>query len=188
MPPSRKSHLNSPLDWVVPVAIEDIPVDGKHFDLVAPETALAAIATAVDVVAVKWLKSDFDVSRRGDGLHIRGKISGQVEQACVVTLEPMLNDIVENVDLSFSPSSVLEDGSVAVSADLQSDVLEPMPDGTIDLAGLSVEFLMLGIDPYPRKAGATFATVVAGNDAEDPIPHPFAALEALKRRDGGSDR
>ena len=28
---------------------------------------------------------------------------------------------------------------------------------SIDLGALATEFLMLGIDPYPRKAGAEFA-------------------------------
>jgi len=41
--------------------------------------------------------------------------------------------------------------------------------------------LLLGIDPYPRKAGAEFAAVKTGNDSA----RPFAALEALKKQLGG---
>jgi hypothetical protein len=43
-----------------------------------------------------------------------------------------------------------------------------------------MEFLLLGIDPYPRKAGAEFAPV----KADDGSAKPFAALEALKKRLG----
>jgi hypothetical protein len=50
-------------------------------------------------------------------------------------------------------------------------------NGTVDLALLTVEFLILGIDPYPRKPGATFQAPEAGQ----PGPHPFAALAALKK-------
>jgi hypothetical protein len=46
---------------------------------------------------------------------------------------------------------------------------------------LATEFLILGIDPYPRKPGAEFAAP----KAEDNREHPFAALEALKKRLGG---
>jgi hypothetical protein len=44
-----------------------------------------------------------------------------------------------------------------------------------------VEFLILGIDPYPRKAGAQFAPPKVADAGE----HPFAALESLKKNLGG---
>ena len=40
-----------------------------------------------------------------------------------------------------------------------------------------MEFLLLGIDPYPRKQDAVFASAPAG----DPAARPFAALASLKR-------
>ena len=40
---------------------------------------------------------------------------------------------------------------------------------------------LLGIDPYPRKAGAEFAAIQPADDSAK----PFAALEALKKRLGG---
>jgi hypothetical protein len=47
---------------------------------------------------------------------------------------------------------------------------------------VAIEFLMLGIDPYPRKAGAKFVA-----QKPDPDPdRPFAALAALKKNPGGS--
>ena len=48
----------------------------------------------------------------------------------------------------------------------------------LDLGTLATEFLVLGIDPYPRKSGVEFAPLTVGEDA----PKPFAALEALKKR------
>ena len=58
-----------------------------------------------------------------------------------------------------------------------------MHGGVIDLGAVATEFLILGIDPYPRKPGAVFAAPPAapGEAAE----HPFAALAALKSRKGG---
>ena len=58
---------------------------------------------------------------------------------------------------------------------------EPLVDGKIDLGALATEFLVLGIDPYPRKAGAEFTPPKVGDDDA----HPFAALEALKKPSGG---
>ena len=48
----------------------------------------------------------------------------------------------------------------------------------IFLVRMSV-FLILGIDPYPRKAGAVFEPVNAPPAPED---HPFAGLSALKEQ------
>ena len=55
-------------------------------------------------------------------------------------------------------------------------------DGVVDLGAVATEFLLLGIDPYPRKPGAVFDAPPAG----DPSSHPFAALAALKK--GGIKR
>jgi hypothetical protein len=50
----------------------------------------------------------------------------------------------------------------------------------LDVGAIATEFLVLGIDPYPRKAGADFAPLQDG----DGSAKPFAALEALKKRLG----
>jgi hypothetical protein len=54
---------------------------------------------------------------------------------------------------------------------------EPLVDGIIDLGVIAVEFLMLGIDPYPRKKGVEFVTP----NAPDPATSPFSALGKLKK-------
>ena len=47
----------------------------------------------------------------------------------------------------------------------------------IDLGALATEFLLIGIDPYPRKPDATFQAP----EVEDDSTRPFAALAALKK-------
>ena len=42
---------------------------------------------------------------------------------------------------------------------------------------VATEFLLLGLDPYPRKPGAVFDAP----PADDPASRPFAALAALKK-------
>ena len=48
----------------------------------------------------------------------------------------------------------------------------------VDLGAVASEFLLLGIDPYPRKPGVKFEPPPRAGDA---AAHPFAALEALKK-------
>ena len=47
---------------------------------------------------------------------------------------------------------------------------EPIVDGTIDLGGVTLEFLALALDPYPRKPGVEFTEPAP----ETPAGVPFA--------------
>ncbi|HZO45372.1 MAG TPA: DUF177 domain-containing protein [Xanthobacteraceae bacterium] len=167
--------------WSVPVAVRDIPETGRHFDLVADENARAAVAEAVGLRSLPRLTASLDVSRQGrDGLHVTGRVSATVGQTCVVTLEPIENEINEPVEVVFAPEAA--DESVGHSQVAEDDAPEPLVGGAIDLGGVATEFLSLGIDPYPRKAGVEFDAPAV----EDDTPHPFAALAALKKGQGDS--
>src|SRR5262249_4580645 len=61
------------------------------------------------------------------------------------------------------------------------DLPEALVGGSIDLGAIATEFLVLGIDPYPRKPGTQFQAPAGEDDA----PRPFAALAALRKSKGG---
>jgi len=169
--------MSVPQGWSVPVRLEDVPEAGLCFTLVADTATLTLLARAAGVDAVTRLDAGFDVTRYGrDGLAITGRVSATVRQSCVVTLEPVENEIEEAVDLTFMP---YRDGSGTSAGEevLAVDPPDVLVDGTVDLGAIATEFLILGIDPYPRKAGAVFAAPVTGEAAD----HPFAALAALKK-------
>jgi uncharacterized metal-binding protein YceD (DUF177 family) len=169
--------MSVPPGWSVPVRLEDIPETGLRFTLAADAAAVTLLARAAGVEAVTRLEADFDVSRYGrDGLTITGRVSATVRQACVVTMEPVEKHIEEPVDLTFMP---YRDGSGTSTPEEAPNVDPPdvLVDGTVDLGAIATEFLILGIDPYPRKAGAVFAPPATGEEADQ----PFAALAALKK-------
>ena len=171
--------------WSVPLALSDVPDGGRHFDLVADEQARNAVAKHAGLSALPRLEASFDVTLHGrDGLHVVGRVSATVGQTCVVTLEPLENEIDESIDLVFAPGGALPlvaGGEVEVPA---GDEPEVLVGGVIDLGAIATEFLILGLDPYPRKADATFQGSNAGDDAA----HPFAPLAALKKGQGGDKR
>jgi len=82
-------------------------------------------------------------------------------------------------DLLFAPLDAAAKGADQEAGD--EEPAEPLIEGKVDLGAIATEFLLLGIDPYPRKAGAEFAAVKTADDSA----RPFAALEALKKRLGG---
>ena len=175
-----------PAPWHVPVALEDVPETGEHFELEPDADVRAAIAKVAGLRDLSRLKASFDVTPRGTGgLHVVGAVSATVGQTCVVTLEPVENEIEETIDLTFVPQQATEtpnsdEAEKPKSRDVKWDDAEPLIGGAIDLAALAVEFLILGLDPYPRKPGAAFQPP----HDDKPDPGPFADLAKLKG--GGS--
>jgi uncharacterized metal-binding protein YceD (DUF177 family) len=160
--------------WSVTVALDDIPETGLHIEIDAPESARSELATLANLRELPRLSAAFDLARRGAGARVTGQVNARVGQTCVVTLEPVENDVEESVDLTFSAAA----GSQPQSK--EDEPPEPLVGGVLDVGAIATEFLLLGIDPYPRKAGAEFAPLQAG----DGSAKPFAALEALKKRLG----
>ena len=169
--------------WHAPVAADDIPDGGLHVKLEASDAVMTALAQVAGVRSLAGLKAVFDLARRGKGVHVGGTVEADVGQTCVVTLEPIESQVREDIDLTFSPDVSVAAGetdgdfhSIGHMAD-EAEPPEPLVDGTIDLGAVATEFLLLGIDPYPRKEGAEFTA--PGSDLAG--EHPFAALAALKK-------
>jgi uncharacterized metal-binding protein YceD (DUF177 family) len=167
----------NPKPWSVPVALEDIPETGMHLEIDAPESTRSEIVPLAGVRELPRLSAAFHLSRGGAGVRVTGQVSARVGQTCVVTLEPIENDLEEQVDLMFSSAST---GASQTGTKDDDEPPEPLVNGKLDLGAIATEFLLLGIDPYPRKAGVEFAKVIV----DDGSAKPFAALEALKKRLG----
>jgi uncharacterized metal-binding protein YceD (DUF177 family) len=162
--------------WSVPVTAAEIPETGRRVDLVADETTRQAIVKAAGLAALPRLAARFELTRHGaDGLQVAGRVAATVVQHCVVTLEPLESEVEEAVDLVFVPEP--EPAAEAAGSPEAAEPPEPLRDGAVDLGAIATEFLLLGLDPYPRKPGATCEAPVV---EDDPSSHPFAALAALK--------
>lgn len=159
------------------MALEDIPETSMRLEIDAPESARSEIVALAGVRELPRLSAVFHLARRGAGVRVTGQVSARVGQTCVVTLEPIENGLEEQVDLMFSLASTEASQTDTKDGD---EPPEPLVDGKLDLGAIATEFLLLGIDPYPRKAGVEFAPVIA----DDGSAKPFAALEALKKRLG----
>lgn len=185
---SRPSPVsNKDFPWSFPVAVAQLPEAGLHQVLETSTAQRQAIAAAAGVNAVLEATATFEVEPEAEGrVNVTGTVRARVVQTCVVSLDPVENDIDEHIAAVFAPPSQIpltpksvqkEDGDDAEIPDLP----EPIVNGVIDLGHLALEFLILGIDPYPRKPGVAFT---APETPEDPDEHPFAALRALKAAPG----
>ena len=158
--------------WSVPLAVEGIPETGLHMQIDAPAAARAAVAELALLRDLPQLSAVFEVTRQGAGAHVSGRVTAVVGQTCVVSLEPIVSKIDEAIDVTFAPSAAKAD---------EDEPPDPLVGGVLDLGALATEFLMLAIDPYPRKEGVQFAPP----KVEEGGQHPFAALATLKTRLGG---
>lgn len=169
--------------WSVPIVVEDIPDTGLHVETEPTADIRIDIAKLAGLRELPRLSGTFDLTRRGAGVRVVGDVNARVGQTCVVTLDPIENDVSEHIDLVFAPAREEGVGAkpLAGGAEGNEEPPELLVDGRLDLGAIATEFLLLGIDPYPRKAGAEFNTTATG----DPSAKPFAALESLKKRMGG---
>jgi uncharacterized metal-binding protein YceD (DUF177 family) len=170
--------------WRSLVVAAQIPERGLHRELDADEAQRNAMAEAAGLRGVLSAHATLDVTAGKDGrFYVTGRVRARIAQTCVVTLDPIENDIDEPIDLIFAPPEQipqLADLVDETEADNnEADPPEPIINGIIDLGRLATDALFLGIDPYPRKPDAVFAPEVTPPDPED---HPFAALKALKAK------
>jgi uncharacterized metal-binding protein YceD (DUF177 family) len=169
--------------WRAFVSVVQIPDTGLHRDIEADAATRATMADVAGIREISSARAAFDLTPRSGGrVHVAGRVQALVGQNCVVTLDPIENDIDEEVDLIFAPAEQIPD--IAEPADDDDDGAgqvaeqpEPIENGIIDLGRLATDVLYLAIDPYPRKEGAVFEPQLTAADPED---HPFAALKSLQ--------
>jgi hypothetical protein len=169
--------------WHLPVAVAQIPDTGLHRELEADPVVREAMAEIAGLREILSASASFDVTPKSGGrFHVAGRVRARIGQTCVVTLDPIENDVDEEIDLTFAPPeqipqlAALVDETAEIGDEIP-DPPEPIDNGVIDLGRLATDVLFLAIDPYPRKADAKFEPVVVAADPED---HPFAALKALR--------
>jgi hypothetical protein len=172
--------------WSIPLRVDDVSEQGRHYKVSAEPAIRAAVARLAGLVELSRLEADLDVTRRGrDGLRVEGVVCATATQTCVVSLDPLIAEINEPVDVTFSANAAETEPPAEPERLSVLDAPDPperLIDGTVDLGALAVEFLLLGLDPYPRKPDAVLETPAPAGDETD--VGPFAALAALKNAAG----
>lgn len=183
MSKSTMSQVASGLPYSEPVFVQSLKGETR-LALRPDATVRAAIARFCALHALDSFEADLILKPRADGsVVVTGDVRAETQPICVVTLEPFADRVAEEVDATYVTEDVLaellakevEDNPDAASAGTP-DLPDAIIDGQIDPAALAVEFLILGLDPYPRKPDAAFPEVKIGEEALS----PFAALKILK--------
>lgn len=186
MKKDRPTHEGTPFSYLVKVG--HVSANPVQVRVDADARERAALAELWSVEAVNSLSAELQIARwKKDGIRIHGRVSGQIVQACVVSLEPVVSRIDSELDQIFVPEGsklariVAEDASEMILDPDGPDLPEAFVGDTIDAGALVSEFAALSIDPYPKKEGVEFAAHVEGDAVESRKPSPFAVLKDWKK-------
>jgi uncharacterized metal-binding protein YceD (DUF177 family) len=156
--------------------------DGERIEIIADEAERGRIAERLGLRSLDRLDAHATLERKGEIVRARGRIKASLCQSCVVTGEPVDTHADEPFDIYFlsEPTARSSDEEVEL---VESDCDVVFHDGSaIDLGSAIADTLALGLDPYPRSAGAQAVLKEAGVLSEEEAG-PFAALAKLKRSD-----
>ncbi|MGE0279403.1 MAG: DUF177 domain-containing protein [Rhizobiaceae bacterium] len=139
-----------------------LPQKGMPVTISATEEQRKALADVHGLLEVERLEAKLLVAPwKRNGICVSGNVEADVVQACVVTLEPVPDHIDEEIDSLFLPHDSklgrlgFEGGGEIVLDAEGEDSPEVFEGDSIDVGALAEEFFGLGINPYPRKEGAT---------------------------------
>lgn len=168
--------------WVIKT--RGIGNSGVAGTLEANEKDRVVLAEALGILACDRLVVDYRVKPiGGDRFKASGKITADLVQACVATLEPVPETIHESFSVAFWPIEEIGGELPEGEIHLDEEVPEPIEHGEIALGRFVYELIAVTMEPFPRSPNAP------ASDGSEPVAtsgetpeSPFAALAKLKTK------
>lgn len=173
------------LGFVLPV--DEVDRAGRHYTFEASAAERATLIERFDLIDITSFRADFEVKDRGEaqGIFISGSLKAALTQRCVVTLEP----VGEEVETDFT--LMLVDSEMADRMDEEEVYLDPdapeydaLEGKEIPLGEIIAQTLSINMDPYPRAEDVELSVDkkagISVNEPEEKRPNPFAVLEKLR--------
>ncbi len=168
------------------VSTRDLAPGGVDIDIAATAAECLALARQLGLGELIRLGAVGRLWWDGDGAVYRLDIhlTADVVQSCVVSLEPVQEQIDEQIGISYceppaEPVAVAPHAEIEIGID-EEDPPEPLDGDQIDVGAVVAEHLALALNPYPRAPGAVFEDAQTAEEDRD-RPSPFAVLERLQQ-------
>lgn len=153
--------------------------EAREVALEATVAECAALAARFGILGIGSLSARIRLEpETGGSIRARGTLAAEVEQACIVTLDPVRQQVRATIDLR-----LLEEGAAPADDDPDSPDEIETSGGMVDLGEAVAEQLALALDPYPRAEGAELPPLDPPEEPEPERPgkpNPFAALGKLR--------
>lgn len=166
-----------------PVRLDRLGAGVRTLMVEADAEERAALARRFGLQAVARLTAEVALRAQGAGAAASGTLSSAVTQACVVTGEPVEQEVEVAFSVLFLPKPETGGGEEEIELGAEEMDVVFFEGGAVDIGEAVAETLSLSLDPYPRSPGADRALKDAGvKDERD--AGPFGALSALRDKMG----
>lgn len=171
-----------PSEFARPIALDERQ-GHRRFAISATVAECAAIAARLDLLELRRLEAEGALRAAAGGRWtLSGRLSAEIVQACVVTLEPVAATVEDKFEIGFAPMDESDEDEI----DLTEADAEPLPaDGVLDIGEIVTQQLSLALDPFPRAPGVGSGDRIEAMDDGPAKVAPFTGLaQRLRGRDG----
>jgi uncharacterized metal-binding protein YceD (DUF177 family) len=193
---TQESTMMAP-EWSHIVQADDIGSTPEKFRMSPKPEEIQGLCQRLGIEGINALQADVVMSRNSGNrvVHVKGTLTGELVQNCVLTLEELTVPVSEEFEAWFADP----DATVSFTKERQKmlsnkkgedlpildekDDPEALIDGVIDVGEVATQFLLLAIDLYPQAEGALYDgpnDEARGEHPSDIRKNPFAALKDWK--------
>ncbi len=175
------------IEFSRPIQVTSLEAGDNGFRIAPDSDERAALARRFDLNELVRFSAEFVLKPVAGNVqvHVEGRIEAEVEQPCVVTLEPVHDSISHRFHCTFSTEAAAEEQAELDVGWDEDDPDEPIIDGVIDIGEVAAERLGLEINPFPRAPDAEFngyTSSEGAEPAESVTTKPFATLKNMLDR------
>lgn len=155
------------------------------------EVERTAFAEDMEVRAVNQINANLIVKpiREGRGISVIGEIRAEILQNCVVTLNPVQENVQEKLHLRYlqeadMPVPVTEEEGAFINIRDSDFDIEPLVNKEVNLYEIIRETLLLNLTPFPKSKEAETADFNRAPPEEESISvnRPFEILAEYKEK------
>jgi uncharacterized protein DUF177 involved in 23S rRNA accumulation len=181
---------NSAPEFSRPISTAKLSKTPATYPIVATEAERAALVQRFGLVSLDRLEAEVRLSRAGGDIRLEAEFAADLVQACIVTLEPVPDQIAEEFVLIYRPGIDEDEADRLALENPEDEIIEPLIGDSIDIGEAVAQQLSVAMDPYPRSVGAQSsaaavkADLVEDDEAGAPMArrNPFDALAVLKKQ------
>lgn len=161
--------------------VHEIPRAGVTQHRQASPELREELAADLDIPACNSLVADYRIQNAGKGrFELTGRVKAALMRTCIVTLEPVPEDIDEPLDCTFLPPEQIPNNQAEEEEALAVEEIEAIRHDRLEVGRVIYEVVAASMDPYPRTANAELEDATEGQAEDQSSEHPFAALSRLK--------
>lgn len=174
--------MSTPLAWAH--AVSEVGEGGLDVRREATPDECSSIASELDILGCNRLAAAYRIEHRPQGRFlVRGTITAETVQSCIVTLDPVAQAMKEPFEIEFRPKGQIETPAEGEHEILAADEPEPIENNRLAIGRVVYELLASSLDPYPRAGNAMLDDGEAKAAPKNSTINPFAALSKWRPKD-----